>query len=129
MSPFDYAKSVTHTKESLYTTEALFNKEYVPFMVNRSLSNSPQTALFADAINQYPNLDKKLQYDFYMYGIPKQRGYTRWVKKEESEIHQDQLDYVAQTLGVSLNRAIEIHKLIGPEAVLADMQKKGGRKK
>ena len=126
-SPFDYAKSVTHTKEDLYTNEQLFNKEYVTFMVNRSLSNSPQTALFADAMNQFPNLDKKLQYDFYMHGIPKQKGYSAWAKKQPSEIPQEYLDIVCESLGLSMKRALELFDLIGSEAVKKELDKRGGR--
>jgi len=128
-SPFDFAKSVTHTKESLYTHETLFQKEYVPFMVNRALSNSPQTALFADAVNQYPYLDKKLQYDFYMHGIPKQRGYSKWFKKEEESLPQDAIDFVCEQMGVSVPRAIEIITLLGVDVVKLEMDAKGGRQK
>ena len=126
-SPFDYAKSVTHTKESMYTTEAIFEKEYLPFMVNRSLSNSPKTALFADMMDVYPNLDKKLQYDFYLYGIPKQSGYAKWVKKAESEFPQDIIDFVCDRMKLSLSRAIEIIKLLGVDYVKTEMNKNGGR--
>lgn len=125
-SPFEYAKSVTHTKESLYTNEALFTKEYVSFMVNRSLSNSPQTALFADVMNQYPDTDKKMQYDFYMHGIPKQKGYSKWTKKEEST-SQEHLDYLAEVMKLSMPRAIEVYKMIGPEAVQREIDKRGGK--
>jgi hypothetical protein len=125
-SPFDYAKSVTHTKVSLYDSEALFEKEYVSFLVNRSLSNSPQTAFFADAMNQYPNVDKKLQYDFYMFGIPKQSGYNAWAKKQTEE-NQEHIDHLADTLKLSMSRAIELYKIIGPEAVQKELDKRGGR--
>lgn len=127
-SPFDFAKSVTHTKESLYDTEVLFSKEYVTFMVNRSLSNSPQTALFADAMNQYQNLDKKLQYDFYMHGIPKQKGYTKWVKKEKADVPQEHLDFLVEVMKISIPRAIEMYDRLGKDVVQAELDKRGGKK-
>ena len=126
-SPFDYAKSVTHTKESLYTTEEVFVKEYLPFMVNRALSNSPQTALFADAMNQYPNLDKKLQYDFYLTGIPKQTGFTKWVKKEDQDLNVEHLQHICEVFECSLEKAIEKYKVLGPAATQANIEKRGGR--
>ena len=101
MSPFDYAKSVTHTKESLYTNEAIFAKEYNAFLVNRSLSNSPHTALMADAMNIYQDIHPKLQYDFYMYGIPKQKGYSKWIKKEDDILPQEHIEYIAKSLSLS----------------------------
>lgn len=127
-SPFDYAKSVTHTKENLYTTEEIFNREYLPFMVNRALSNSPQTALFAEAMNACPNLDKKLQYDFYLYGIPKQTGYSKWVKKEDSDVNMTHLEHICKVFECSLEKAIEKYKQLGPVATQAHIDKQGGRK-
>lgn len=127
-SPFDYAKSVTHTKESLYTNEHVFNKEYESFIVNRSLSNSPQTALFAEVMGRYPFLDKRLQYDFYMYGLPKQKGYTKWIKKEKDDVSFDHQKHISETLNVSMSRAIELYKIIGPDAVKKNIDSRGGKK-
>lgn len=126
-SPFDYAKSVTHTKESLYTTEQLFQKEYNAFLVNRSLSNSGQTALFADIINQFPGLDTKLQYDFYLYGVPKQKGYAAWAKKQTQDVDKDVIEYVSTAMCMSVGRTLEFIELVGIEAVREQMDKRGGR--
>ena len=57
-------------------------KEYSSFMVNRALSYYRDTVLFANVMNQYPNLDKRLQYNFYKYIIRAQkRPYSKWHKK------------------------------------------------
>lgn len=127
-SPFDFAKSVISTKEDLYTTESIFQKEYLPFMVNKILSNTPQTALFAAAMNRYPMLDKKLQYDFYRLGIPKMSASKMWTKKEETDLNMDHVQYIAEKLSVSVPRAIELYKVIGAEAVDAELKSRGGRK-
>ena len=126
-SPFDITKSLTQTKDDLYTTEEVFNKEYTPFMINRIMSNSPATALFANAMNTGV-LDKKLQYDFYRFGIPKTRGYTKYIKKDASEFNQEHIDYICSSLHVSLKRGIELYGLIGPDAVQAELDKRGGKK-
>jgi hypothetical protein len=127
-TPFDICKSLTQTKDDLYTVEEVFNKEYTPFMVNRILSNSPATALFANAMNQFGIIDKKLQYDFYRFGIPKTKQYTKWIKKEALDIDQVHLDYLCSKLNVSLSRAIEIYGIIGSEAIQAEINKQGGKK-
>lgn len=127
-SPFDFAKSVVSTKVDLYTTESIFQKEYVPFMINKILSNTPQTALFASVMNKYPNLDKKLQYDFYLMGIPKMSASKMWTKKEETDLNMDHVQYVADKLNVSIPRAIEMYRLIGSNAVEAELTSRGGRK-
>lgn len=117
MSPFDFVKSITSTKENLYSTEDLFSKDYNSFVINRALANSPQTVLFADAINQFPDLPKKLQYDFYLYGVPKQNKYTGWTKKESIDIDSDLLTFVCEEMNLSPTRATEVIRLLGEDRI------------
>jgi hypothetical protein len=128
MSPFDIVKSLTQTKDDLYESEEIVDKDYVPFMVNRILSMSRQTALFVDAINQYGCIDKRLQYDFYRIGIPKSKAYSKWIKKDDSEINQEHIDHICDVMHVSMDRAIDLYKLMGSEAVRKDIEKRGGKK-
>lgn len=128
MSPFDIVKSLTQTKNDLYESEEIEDKDYVPFMINRILVNSRQTALFAAAMNQYGCLDKKLQYDFFRLGLPKTRAYTKWVKKDDSEVNQEHIDYICQSMGVSTLRALDMYKILGGDVVQKEIDKQGGRK-
>lgn len=128
-SPFEFVKSFTTTKEDLYTSENIFNREYNSFMVNRILSNSPATALFASAMNMYPYIDKKLQHDFYLYGIPKSKsGYSKYIKKEVVDLPQDEIDFISETLNMSTKRAIELHNTVGSETIKKMIASRGGRK-
>ena len=128
MSPFDFVKSVTRTKEDLYSTEEMFQKEYVPFIINRALSNSPNFCHFAEALNKYNGLDKRLQYDFYLYGIPKSNRYENlWSKKETSDIDADLIEYVASEMNVNLGRAMEIIDRLGLDRVKQVYDSRGGR--
>lgn len=127
MSPFDIVKSLTQTKDDI-SQEDDFNKDYTVFMINRILSNSPQTALFADVMNQSSHLDKKLQYDFYRFGIPKTKSYTKYIKKESTDINQEHLDYICNKMKISLNRAIELYGIIGSTNIQKEIDSKGGKK-
>jgi len=126
-SPFDFVKSFTSTKENLYDNEALFLKDYVPFVVNRALSNDPRCALFVDAISIYPDLDKKMQHDFYFYGIPKLRTGSMWTKKQEADINMEYVKIVAKDLNVSIQRAIELLPLIDEELLDKYGKLQGGK--
>ncbi len=127
-TPFDFSKSILQTKEDLYTNEEIFNKEYVPFMINRILSNSERTILFAECMDKYNRLDKKIQYDFYMKGIPKNNSFQKmWTKKESSSLNIDHVDYICSKMNVSAKRGTEILKLIGSEAVESEIAKQGGK--
>lgn len=128
MSPFDIAKTILQTKEDCYTTEDVFNKEYAPFMINRILSNSATTILFAEQMDRFSMIDKKQQYDFYLKGIPKARGFQKmWSKKESDTVDTALLDYVCEKMNVNLKRATNIIKLIGEDVIKIEMESKGGR--
>ena len=128
-SPFDLAKTILNTKETCYTVEELFNKEYAPFMINRILSNASNTVLFAEQMDKYSILDKKLQYDFYLYGIPKSRGYQKmWSKKESETTNEVLLDYISEKMKVNMRRASAILKQIGAEVVQMEMNSRGGKR-
>jgi hypothetical protein len=129
-SPFDYAKSLLTSKENLYTTDDIFLKEYEPFMVNRILSNSPQATIFANVVNMFPELDKKLQHDFYFYGLPKTRGSGKmWTKKEIDEDELALAKYISSEMNVSLARGFEYLAFIDMEDVEANKKLSGGKVK
>lgn len=128
MNPFDVVKSIVKDKESVYTTEEMFSKDYVPFMVNRILSNEQRTALFADAMNQYSCIDKKLQHDFYLYGIPKFSGRIGYAKKEtDSDLDMECVEYIQSKLKLNIPRAIEVLELVGVDVVKQEISSRGGR--
>ncbi len=127
-SPFDFVKALTQTNENLWVSDELTEREYNSFMINRILSNSPRTVLFAEVINQYPNLDKKVQHDFYKFGIPKSTKYEKmWSKKDSTLINDDHINFIAEQLGVSIKRAIEAYQLLGVTKIEQLMAMRGGK--
>ena len=66
----DYLNSINYTKENLLDSEdEMWEKKYPPFIVNRCLSGSQDTLMLVNEINQYPHLDKKLQFDFLLNSV------------------------------------------------------------
>jgi hypothetical protein len=128
-SPFDIAKTILTTKEDCYTTEELFNREYVPFMINRIMSNSERTVLFAEQMDKYSMMDKKLQYDFYLKGIPKTKGFQKmWTKKETDSIDDSTLiEYISTQMNCNSRRAKTTLDILGRETAIEHMNLKGGR--
>lgn len=128
MNPFDVVSSLVKMKESVYTTEFMFEKDYNTFMVNRILSNDPRTVLFADVMNQYSILDKKLQHDFYLFGIPQYSGRIGYAKKtNDPEFEEDCIRYLMETMHLNASKAIEYMSLIGIDKITEEIAKKGGR--
>jgi hypothetical protein len=88
--------------------DELAGKGYTPFMVNKSLSYFIDTILYANEINEYAHIDNKLQFEYYLNGIPKKKRFSKWAKKEKS----DDLDVICEYYGCNYTRAAEIHKII-----------------
>jgi hypothetical protein len=75
--------SILHTKQNCLLTEQ-DEKQYPHFMVNRALSQYPDTVLIANEINKYPGLDNKLKYDFLLNIVkPCRRPFAKWAKRVE----------------------------------------------
>lgn len=111
MNPFDHVNAINDTKKNLMVgtdNDELAEKGYVPFMVNKSLSYFIDTILYANEINEYAHLDNKLQFEYYLNGIPKKKRFSKWAKKEKS----DDLDVICEYYGCNYIRAAEIHKII-----------------
>ena len=87
MTPFDYVNAINKTKKDLMTggeDDQQAEKDYVSFVVNRSLSYFPDTLMYVNEINRYPDLDKKLQFHFLLNSIRPGKRFSKWVKKEDS---------------------------------------------
>ena len=87
MKPFDYVNSINFTKKNLMKNTAndeLAEKDYVPFLTNKSLSYFTDTLLYANEMNRYHFLDKRLQYEFYLNSIRKKKRFAKWAKADNN---------------------------------------------
>lgn len=86
ISPFDYLNTINYSKDDIMVDDVT-EKAYSSFMVNRSLSYFPDTVQFANVMNQYHHIDKKLQYHFLLNIIRKRKRFSKWIKPQiESDI-------------------------------------------
>ena len=111
LSPFDFVKSINEKTENLIQVQPEVEKDYLPYMVNRSLSFSPDTILYANSMNERWTLDKKLQYDFLYGSVRRRRRYDKWMKREEDEM----LPLVVELYKVNQRRAAEYLSLLTEE--------------
>lgn len=79
-SPFEYLKAINLTKQ--YNLDPLEEKQYPAFIVNRGLSYFIDTVLYANQMNIYPHLDKKMQYDYLFYSVKRKNRFAKWLKKD-----------------------------------------------
>ncbi len=88
-------------------------KDYMPFMVNRSLSFSPDAILYANSMNTNWIADKKMQYDFLYGSVRRRKRFDKWIKKEE--VDELTVAVVMEFYKVGHKRAIEYMSLLTQE--------------
>ena len=126
-NPFDYVNSILQNKKNLIVDE-LTEKDYSPFLVNRTLSYHKDCILYANEMNRRHLADKKLQYDFLLNTIRSQiRPFAKWVKAEKSE----DLECIKQIFGLSDQKAREARRLLSDEQIqkLKEQTDTGGLRK
>lgn len=88
MNPFDYVNAINYNKQDLMTgteNDELAEKEYVPFLTNRALSQFPDTILYANEMNMRAHLDNKLQFHYLINSIRPKKRFSKWAKRQDSE--------------------------------------------
>ena len=113
MSPFDYVNAILQNKKPLIVDE-LTEKDYQPFLVNRSLSYHKDCIMYANEMNRRHFLDKKLQFDFLLNTVRSQkRPFAKWAKAEKN----DDLECIKQVYGFSDTKAREALRLLSNEQI------------
>ena len=113
MSVFDYVNAILDNKKDLIVDE-ITEKSYDAFIVNRALSLHKDCIFYANEMNRYYILDKKLQNDFLLNIVRSQkRPFAKWVKAEKSE----DLECIKQVFGFSNTKAREAIRLLSKEQI------------
>jgi len=125
LSPFDFLNSINSTKKDLMEDPDT-EKQYVPFVVNRSLSYFPDTVAIANEMNKYHHLDSKLQYHFLINIVRKRKRFSKWIKSEL----ENNIDKVKEYYGYSDAKARQILPLLSTDQlnIIINKVDKGGRK-
>ena len=121
-----FFKAISHIKDTEFT-DAEFERDYIPYFVNKSLSYYADTALAANEINTRPNIDNKNQYRFLVYSVPKRRRKPIWVKPVKDKI----LNIIADYYGVSLEKAEPYMNILSEKQIniIIDEMNLGGMEK
>ena len=123
----DYLNTINQTKQYLMDEDPGWEKNYPPFVINKCMSQHLDTIMFANEMNQYPGLDKKLQYDFFINIVRPRKRFSPWGKKEKVK----DLEYVKQYYGYSTEKALQALRILSPTQldVIKTKLNKGGKKR
>jgi hypothetical protein len=126
MNPFEYLNDITYAKKGIMVDD-IAEKEYNAFIINRGLSMYPDTILYANEMNINHTLDHRLQYDFFINIIRKQKRWSKWIKPQEVA----NLELIKEYYGYSNEKAKSVLSLFSTEQI-ADLKQriyKGGKRK
>jgi hypothetical protein len=117
MTPFEIADAARSSKK--YIEDCDLPKSM--FVVNRALSYNRDSLSYAQIMNLNPNLEIRLQFDFFFYGIRKNlnKNKSKWGKKDKN----DTIDLIMEYYGYSYLKAIEASKNLNKEQLSYIKQK------
>ena len=122
----EYLKAVNQTKEPLMDgDDEEWERKYPPFIVNKCVAPFADTIMLVNEINQLPNVDKKMQFDFLLNSLRPRKRFTPWLKATKLE----NLEYVKEFYGYNNEKAKAALDILDDEQISAIKIKlnKGGR--
>ena len=123
MNLFDYVNAINLTKKNIIEESdnpELAEKFYSPFFINKALSQYCDTVKIANEMNQYPFIDKKLQFDFLLNIVRPKKRFTKWAKKEDNE----DIELVMLYYGYSYDKARQVLPLLNHEQLTTIKKKR-----
>jgi hypothetical protein len=121
---FDFINDISLNKKDILTedNESNFNS----YMVNRFLSMNISTILYANEMNINSHLPKRMQYDYYLNSIVKQKRFFKYIKHKK----QETIDLIKEYYGYSDQLAKQTLPLLDESDItyIKNKLNKGGTK-
>lgn len=115
MNPFDYVKAINKGNRNFMNNEEAI-KCYNAFIVNRSFSLFPDTAIDANIMNSAWHLPSNMQFDYYTHSILPGSRFSTWYKKDE-KIEAD-IKFLMDLFNYSRKKVIDSWKILHPQIEL-----------
>jgi hypothetical protein len=122
----DWLNSINQTKKNLIDENPLSENEYPPFVINKCLSGHIDCLMYSNEMNMNHNLDKKLQYDFFINILRTKKRFSPWIRKD---IVKD-LDYVKKYYGYNNEKAQQALSILTKDQInfIRNKFETGGKK-
>lgn len=121
LTPFDITSNINEKKDYLDVQDV----GYDAYVINRVMSNTADSVLFANEMNRYYSLDRDQQYAFFYFGLGKKKRFGKWHKNQDDK---EALEIIQEYYGYSRHKAKDVLSLLRPH--LDDIKlelDKGGR--
>ena len=103
----DWLNSINFSKEDI--SEDI--KSYPPYIINRCLSGHIDCIMYSNEMNIHHQLDKDMQYSFYLNSLRKKKRFSPWIRKDKVK----DLECVKQYYGYSNEKASQALKILNKE--------------
>ena len=107
----DWLNSINQTKKNLIDEDPDLEKDYPPYIINRCYSGHLDAVMYANEMNKYNFLPKKMQYDFFINILRVKKRFSPWLRKDEIK----DFDYVKRYYDYSNEKAKQALKLLSKE--------------
>ena len=123
----EYLNSINITKKNLMDgDDPLYERKYPAYIINKCLAPFNETIMLVNEMNKHCHLDNKLQYDFLLNSLKKQKRFASWMKASKER----NLEYVKEYFGYNNEKARAILNILTDEQIATIKIKlnKGGKK-
>ena len=107
----EWLNSINQTKKNLIDEDPSLEKEYPPYIINRCFSGHLDAIMFANEMNLYHFLDRKMQYDFLLNTLRSKKRFSPWLRKDTIK----DLDLVKRYYGYSNEKAKQALRILTKE--------------
>jgi hypothetical protein len=109
----DWLNSINFNKKDLTLDDPECIKKYPAFIINKCLSGSIDTVMYANEMNLQHHLQKDMQYLFLLNTVRKQKRFSPWIRKDKI----DDLECVKRYYGYSNEKASQALKILNNEQI------------
>lgn len=127
MTPFDFLNAINFSKENLLEDpQAVKEFKKSIFIVNRGLSQSADTVMYANEMNRNFHIPPEWQFSFLLNSVPKKKRFAKWAKKDAET---EPLRLVMEYYGYSTEKAKQALSILSDEqlAMIKEKLDKGGK--
>ena len=125
MQIFDWLKQITYEKQSWDSFTEEDKVSFNPYMIHRFLSMNPEYIEFVNLIQNIPYTEKEKIYKLYLYMIPKQDMFLKYIKSTKTKTREELLQHLASYYDCSLREADEYYHMLHNDTIKGILKKKG----
>lgn len=104
----DWLNSINYKKNNIFDDPYVTKSMYPAYVINKCLAGHLDSVLYANEMNIYNGLDKRLQYDFLLNILRSRKRFSPWIRKEEL----DNLELIKKYYRYSDEKAKQVLSLL-----------------